>query len=185
LLLARSGWLDFNGEGLMRPEGDTFQMTIDTTAQLEPLAKGLADQYRSLGIEVSIRVWEPEVIQSLMQTGARDTYLGDLGDPAFDPVGHFDLKWHGSIQEEAYGSANYSGYNNAQVNSLIRAAEITADPVERYELYNEAQYILYRDAPAVFLLLPQSIEAASTALVNWGPAADGSINLHDVCIRSE
>jgi peptide/nickel transport system substrate-binding protein len=184
-LFARSGWIDLSGQGLQRPEGDIFQMTIDTTLELEPLAKALADQYRAIGIRVSVRTWEPDVIQELMQKGERDAFLGDWGDPTFDPIGHFELKWHGKVEGERYGSANFSGYNNTRVNDLIRNAEITLDPTERYALYNEAQHIIYQEAPAVFLLLPQSIEAATVDLENWAPAADGSIDLHDVCISSQ
>jgi peptide/nickel transport system substrate-binding protein len=184
LLLARSGWIDLNGEGIQRPEGESFEFTIDTITELEPLARALADQYREIGIRASVRTWEPAVIQELMQTGVRDAFLGDWGDPTFDPIGHFDLKWHGRVEGEQYGAANFSGYNNPRVNELIRNAEITLDLNKRYELYNEAQHILYEDAPAVFLLLPQSTEAATIELINWEPAADGSIDLDDVCITS-
>lgn len=184
LLLARSGWIDINGEGLQRPEGDIFELTIDTTAELQPLAQAVADQYRALGIRVSIRIWDSEVIEPLVSAGERQAFLGDWGDPTFDPIGHFDLKWHGRLPGEQYGSANFSGYNDERVNDLILAAEVSADPKERYEFYNEAQHIIYRDAPAVFLLLPQSVEAATAGLLNWAPAADGSINLHDVCLPS-
>ena len=60
--------------------------------------------------------------------------------------------------------------------------QVTADPVERQRIYDEAQEIVYEEAPAVFLLLPEEIEAASARLKDWMPSADSRINLHDVCV---
>jgi ABC-type transport system substrate-binding protein len=67
------------------------------------------------------------------------------------------------------------------VNELISMGEITADQADRQKIYDEAQQIIYEEAPAVFLILPETIEAASIRIENWEPASDGRINLHDVC----
>jgi peptide/nickel transport system substrate-binding protein len=48
-------------------------------------------------------------------------------------------------------------------------------------VYAQVQRILYHDAPAVFLVVPEEVEAASTRIQNWEPASDSRINLHDVC----
>jgi ABC-type transport system substrate-binding protein len=109
-------------------------------------------------------------------------YLDGWGDSAFDPAGHFEAKWHRATEGQHYGRGNFSGYDNERVNELIRAGERTADPAERQRIYDEAQEIIYREAPAVFLVLPEEIEAASMRLQNWEPASDGRINLHDVCV---
>jgi peptide/nickel transport system substrate-binding protein len=112
-------------------------------------------------------------------------FLEGWGDSAFDPVGHFEAKWHTYIEDQPYGRGNYSGYSDERVDSLIRMGETTSWTVERERIYNEAQMILYVDAPAVFLILPEEIGAASTRIENWELASDGRINLHDVCIIPE
>ncbi|HEY5572088.1 MAG TPA: hypothetical protein VIK64_03645, partial [Anaerolineales bacterium] len=81
-----------------------------------------------------------------------------------------------------YGRANFSGYNNERVNELTLLGETTADEAARQEIYDEAQQIVYDEAPAVFLILPDEAEAASERVQNWEPAADSRINLHDVCL---
>ena len=86
------------------------------------------------------------------------------------------------IKDPPYGRGNFSGYNNERVNELIRLGEVTADPIERQRIYDQAQQIIYKEAPAVFLILPEEIEAASVRLQNWEPASDSRINLHDVCL---
>jgi hypothetical protein len=51
--------------------------------------------------------------------------LDDWGDSAFDPVGHFEAKWHGFIEGQLYGRGNFSGYNNERVNGLNGMGEVT------------------------------------------------------------
>ncbi|MFB0537668.1 MAG: ABC transporter substrate-binding protein, partial [Anaerolineae bacterium] len=123
-----------------------------------------------------------QVIRPRLLTGERMAYLDGWGDSAFDPVGHFEAKWHGYVEGQPYGRGNYSGYDNERVNELIRMGEVTADPAKRQMIYDEAQEIIYEEAPAVFLILPEQIEAASVRIQNWEPASDSRINLHDVCV---
>jgi len=119
----------------------------------------------------------------LLMAGERTAYLDDWGDSAFDPVGHMEAKWHGVVADSPYGRGNRSGYNNERVNELIQAGEIETDEAKRHELYNEAQALIYDEAPAVFLLLPEEVEASSGRVQNWEPASDSRFNLHDVCLQ--
>jgi peptide/nickel transport system substrate-binding protein len=68
------------------------------------------------------------------------------------------------------------------VDELIQQGETTADAAERQVLYDEAQELVYEEAPAIFLILPEEAEAAREDIQNWGPASDSRVNLHDVCI---
>ncbi len=170
--------------GILRDsQGIPFQFNLDTLPDWYPLAAEISAQLRTIGILADIRLWEPEDIRPEHNLGNRDAYLDDWGDSAFDPVGHFDAKWHGYSEEGIYGRANFSGFNDPRVNALIRTGEITAEESERREIYYEAQEIIYKKAPAIFLVLPEIVEAASVKVMNWKPASDGSIMLHDVCIQ--
>jgi peptide/nickel transport system substrate-binding protein len=181
-LLADAGWTDSDGDGTLDKDGQPFSFTIDTVEQWRPLAEAVADQYRAIGIDASVRFWEYSVVKPLLQAGERQAYLDDWGDSAFDPVGHFEAKWHGYVEGETYGRGNFSGYNNERVNELIKQGEITADTAERQAIYDEAQQIVYDEAPAAFLILPEEAEGARADIQNWTPASDSRINLHDVCI---
>ena len=184
-LLAGAGWMDSDGDGVLDKRGEPFVFTIDTLEAWRGLAEAVAEQFREIGIEANVRFWEYRVIRSRLLTGDRLAYLDGWGDSAFDPVGHFEAKWHETVDGQPYGRGNFSGYDNERVNELIRMGENTIDPAERQMIYDEAQEIIYRDAPAVFLILPEEIEAASTRVQNWAPASDGRINLHDVCLKRE
>lgn len=181
-LLSQAGWEDSDGDGILDKDGQPFSFTIDTLEAWRPLAEAVADMYRAIGIDASVRFWEYSVLKPQLQAGERMAYLDDWGDSAFDPVGHFEAKWHAFVADTPYGRGNFSGYNNARVNELIVMGETTGDAVARQGIYDEAQQIVYDEAPAVFLILPEEVEAATATISNWVPASDSRENMHDVCI---
>ena len=181
-LLSEAGWTDSNDDGMLDKGGQTLAFTIDTLESLRPLAEAVAAMFREIGVDASVRFWEYSVVKEQLLAGERDAYLDDWGDSAFDPVGHFEAKWHGFEEGSPYGRGNFSGYSNERVNELIKLGETTPDAAERQAIYDEAQLIVYEEAPAVFLILPEEAEAASERVENWEPASDSRINLHDVCL---
>jgi peptide/nickel transport system substrate-binding protein len=181
-LLAEAGWEDSDGDGILDKDGQPFAFTIDTLEEFRSLSEALANLYQLIGIDANVRFWEYSVIRPQLLVGERQAYLDDWGDSAFDPVGHFEAKWHGYVDGSPYGRGNFSTYNNPTVNDLIQKGEVVIDPAERQRIYDEAQQIIYDEVPAVFLILPEEVEAASIKVTNWEPASDSRINLHDVCI---
>ncbi len=182
-LLIEAGWIDSEIDGILDKDGQPLAFTLDTLEIWQPLGEALAEQFREIGVQATVRIWERSVVRPYLLTGERAAYLDGWGDSAFDPVGHFEAKWHGYVEGQSYGRGNYAGYDNARVNELIQMGELTADPDERQRIYDEAQQIIYDEAPAVFLILPEEIGAASVRVQNWEPASDSRINLHDVCVE--
>lgn len=182
-LLAAAGWKDSNGDGMLDKNGANFSFTIDTEESFRSITEAVAGQLRAIGIDASVRIWEYSVVKPLLQAGERQSFLDNWGDSAFDPVGHMEAKWHSYVTGTTYGRGNFSGYANAQVDELIKKGETTVDVDARHVIYNEAQQLIYNDAPAIFLVLPEVVEAASARVQNWTPASDGRINLHDVCLE--
>ena len=181
-LLAEAGWADTDGDGILDKDGQPFAFTLDTIEDWRPLAEAVASLYRELGIDASVRFWEYSVLKPQLLACERQAFMDDWGDSAFDPVGHFEAKWHTFVEGEPYGRGNFMCYSNDRVDELIKQGETTADTDERAVLYDEAQAIVYEEAPAVFLILPEEAEAASERVQNWEPASDSRVNLHDVCL---
>jgi len=181
-LLNEAGWSDSDNDGILDKDGQPFAMSIDTLEEFRNLAEAVADMFRAIGIDANVRFWEYSVIRPQLLAGERMSYLDDWGDSAFDPVGHFEAKWHGFTADTPYGRGNFSGYSNERVNELTKLGETTADQAERQTIYDEAQQIVYDEAPAVFLIVPEEVEAASALISNWSPASDSRQNMHDVCI---
>ena len=184
-LLAEAGWTDTNDDGIVDKNGQALSFTIDTLEEHRNLAEGVANLLNDAGIDASVRFWEFSVIKPMLIGGERQAYLDDWGDSAFDPVGHFEAKWHGYVEGASYGRGNFSGFNNELVNELIKLGETTVDTAERQSIYDEAQQIIYDEAPAVFLILPEEIQASLMTVLNWEPASDGRLNMHDVCLSDK
>lgn len=182
-LLAEAGIEDSDGDGRLEWNGEPWAFVVDSLDEHRALAEAVVAQLQEAGIDASLRLWEYSVVQPLLLGGERTAYLDDWGDSAFDPVGHMEAKWHGVVEGSPYGRGNFSGYNNERVNELIQAGETETDEAARHEIYNEAQGILYDEAPAIFLILPEEVEASSARVQNWEPASDSRINLHRVCVE--
>jgi len=180
-LLAEAGWTDADGDGFLDKGGEKFAFVIDVRPTSQPRAEAVGGQLQELGIDATVRVWgDYSVLKPLMLDGERTAYVGDWGDSAFDPVGHFEAKWHSMVEGAANGRGNFSTYSNPRVDELIEAGEVEPDVEKRHEIYNEAQQIVYAEAPAVFLFLPDTIEASTSNVQNWTVSADGRLNVHDV-----
>jgi peptide/nickel transport system substrate-binding protein len=168
---------------MLMKDGKPFAFVIDTIDSMRPLSEAVATLLRDIGIDASVRVWEVNVVRPKLLAGERQAYVGDWGDSAFDPVGHFEAKWPTYMAGATHGRANYSGYSNARVDKLIKDGETENDVAKRKAIYYEAQKLIYDEAPAIFLVLPEAIEAAAARVTNWTPASDSRENLHDVCLK--
>jgi peptide/nickel transport system substrate-binding protein len=162
-------------------QGLTF--VIDVAAAYKELAEAIAGQLRdNLGLDVGVRVWDWAVLRPLLLAGERQAHVNSWGDSAFDPVGYLEAKAYTYTEGSTYGRGNYGLYSNARVDELIKLGEIETDVAKRHQIYNEAQKIIWEEAPMVFLFVPQEIEGASARVQNWSPSPDSRINLHDVWV---
>jgi peptide/nickel transport system substrate-binding protein len=182
MLLRDAGWAP-GADGTLTKDDRPLAFVIDAMDSTRALADALAAMYRDVGILASVHIWEYAEIVPKLLAGERQAYVGDWGDAAFDPVGHMEAKWSTYREGSPQGRANYSNYSNLRVDSLISYGEVEADEGRRHAIYDEAQRLINDEAPAVFLVLPEAIEAASAKVRNWRPAADGRVNLHDVCLQ--
>jgi peptide/nickel transport system substrate-binding protein len=180
-LLSEAGWADTDYDGILDKEGRPFSFVIDTLHEWLPLARAVAGQLQAIGIQASVRTWEKSIIEPQLLAGERLAYLDDWGASPGTPAGYLDAKWHSHNVEGPFGSGNYSGYSNPKVDELMRLGRSADELAVGRALYAQVQRILYQDAPAAFLVVPEEIEAASTDIRNWEPASDSRINLHDVC----
>jgi peptide/nickel transport system substrate-binding protein len=165
------------------PRGISF--VIDAYGPYIETALAVAVQLQKLGMNVSVRTWEYNTVKPLLLNCERQAFLRDWGDSAFDPVGYVEAKWQTFSEGTPAGRGNFSCYSNTRVDELIEAGASESDPEKRRAIYYEMQRLIHEDAPAVFLYVPQEIEAASARVHNWEPSPDGRINLHDVWLSEK
>jgi peptide/nickel transport system substrate-binding protein len=166
-------------------EPQDIAFVIDAYGSYVEVAEAVASHLRALGMEVTVRAGEYSALRPLLLNCEQHAFLRDWGDSAFDPVGYVEAKWQTRTAGTAAGRANYACYSNPHVDALILMGASEPETERRREIYGEMQRLIYEDAPAVFLYVPQEIEAASSRVRNWEPSPDGRINLHDVWLSDE
>jgi peptide/nickel transport system substrate-binding protein len=72
--------------------------------------------------------------------------------------------WHSDSDKK--GGYNFVGYKNVEVDRLIKKAEKTLDRDEFFRLYNKIFTIIVKDAPYIFLYIPNSITAVNKSIKN-------------------
>jgi peptide/nickel transport system substrate-binding protein len=179
-LLEEAGWVDTDEDGLLDKDDEAFAFVIDAATGTKEQAEAIAGQLREVGLDASVRVWDYGVLKPLLLEGERSAYIGSWGNASHDPVGCMEAKFRTGVEGTGKGRGNFSQYSNARVDELIDAGETESDVATRHEIYDEAQQIIYDEAPAVFLYLPQETEACRVTVQNWAPIPDSRENMHDV-----
>ncbi len=153
--------------------GSGFRLTIDTIAAFRDIAEVAAQQFRDVGVEANVRVWEAAALRDAALKGERQMVLWDWGNSFRHPVDLLDAVL------KTKGRGNYANYANAEVDRLLDEGAKAADPKVAAEAYARAQRIIWADAPWIFGWVPNEIEAARKEVQNWRPGPDGRELLTD------
>jgi peptide/nickel transport system substrate-binding protein len=166
-------------------EPNEITLAIDAYGPYVETGNAVVEQLQAFGIQASLVEGDYETLRPQLLNCERQAFLRDWGDSAFDPVGYVEAKWQTRTEGLPAGRANFACYSNPVVDRLIEAGATEADTTRRAEVYSELQTIIRDEAPAIFLYVPQEIEAASMRVRNWQPSPDSRINLHDVWLREQ
>ncbi len=175
--LAEYGYDPAKAKRLLAEAGhpNGIDITLDTIGANKDLAEVLAAMLSESGIRAKVQVWEGAVLTPLWQDAnkkERDAFLTSWGSAALEPTGIFVP----TLQTRERG--NSAGYSNPAVDKLLDTAGNEGDDAKRSALYQEAQAIVNKDVPWVFLWVPQDIYGVSNAVKDWEPHASGMIYLH-------
>ncbi len=158
-------------------QAKSLTFTLDAPPYRHLEADAIAEQLEKFGIHVDVQVWERTNLRSEIKKGNRSAYLTDWGSAFFDP---FDLA---QPKITTGGRGNFSFYSNPRVDDLLQLGSTSADPSARKKAYHEIQDIIYKEVPWVFGYALPNIEAAANDVINFKPAMDNRVNLHDVSLK--
>lgn len=156
------------------------EVTIDVDNAFKEQAEAVAASMAPAGFKVGVRLWERTALSDMWKDPEkhdRQMQFRSWGDGALDPVGIFVPV----LKSKDRG--NFSGYSNAEVDALLTAADTEMDVAKRSKMYEDAQAIIYKDAPLIYLWLPQDVYGASKRLQGWKPSPRGIIKLHDAFVQ--
>lgn len=156
-------------------EGEIVSFTVATNtsnAKRSATATLVQEDLRRLGLDVNFAGLDfGDLVQRLTKTFDYDVILLELGGFDFDPNSIANV-W--TIQGASHFfrlGAEEPGFEwEVELDRLTRAQARETDPEKRLELVVEAQRILAREVPFVFLVAPNVLVGAARGLENFEPA---------------
>lgn len=159
--------------------GVRFSLNLD----YQPFHEGFKNQaefirqsLKKVGIEVNVRNQDLAGFIKRVYTD----YDYDLNTgrwvPMMDPqIGGLRHYWSQNI---AQGTpwANASNYRNAEMDKVIEALQVEADPAKRAEQFHQFQRIAQRDLPVIPLFEQQNFSVYSSRLKGVSTAPDGALS---------
>lgn len=154
-LLEAAGWNRVGADGIrMNAAGQRFSVQLISASgdqTRENMLSIIRNQWREVGIEMKIELFETSVYFGKLDNGEFEIYQWgwNLG---LDPDNF--IFWHSSSGFDANGilqGFNDVGYSNKRVDALIEKARGTFDQEVRRQCYWEIQEILNKEVPYVFL----------------------------------
>lgn len=171
-LLAKAGWKDTDGDGILDKDGKPFQFTVVTNQgndQRIKTAEIMQQGFKKVGVDMKIRVqeWATFIENTIHKRNFDAVMLGWSLPVEPDP---YDV-WHSS--KTGPREFNFVGYQNPRVDELITKARQTFDQEERQKYLWEFQEILHEDQPYLFLFSPYSLVAIHRRVKGIEPAPAG------------
>jgi peptide/nickel transport system substrate-binding protein len=160
---------------------DGFDVKLDVTRPLFALAESIGVQLAEVDIRAQTVVGDrAEITQKWLGAGAKGRmWLRSWGNASLQPPGIF------TPTHRTGGRGNFASYANSRLDALLDAAAAELDQGRRAALYREAEAIANRDLPYVYLWVPQEVYGVSKRVRGFAAAADGRLNLQDVCLDAE
>lgn len=162
-LLAKHGWRDSDGDGVLDKDGKPFAFELVTNSGNQQRADAtvmIQEQLRRIGVEVEPQVLEINAMSEQLDDGSFDAALFGYGMDT-------SLDLHSVFHSRSVGEGNnIARYRNPEVDRLIeevrRVPQIEQARPQLYKL----QEVLHRDQPFTYLWESQRLHGASRRLQN-------------------
>lgn len=157
-----------------------IDVTLDADGPQKETAEAIAALLTQAGIRTTVAVGEGSQVRAKWAPTSKkegDMWITSWGNGSLDPTDIFEP----TLQTGQRGNSAF--YSNAEVDKLLAEGGRETDTAKRAALYQQAQTIINRDAPWIFLWLPQDLYGVSARLTGWSPAASGWLNLRDACVQ--
>ncbi len=165
-LLAKAGWSDSDGDGVLDRDGEAFRFTVLVNAE-NALRKDIVvmfqEQLKRIGVDMQIQVLGFSALLPLLQSHDFDALIFGLSlDTSLDTSYFF----HTRGSEDGY---NWGLYSDPEVDRLIEEIAGLLDQAEAKPLFDELQEILHRDLPMTFLYEAPRLSGVRDELQDYRP----------------
>jgi peptide/nickel transport system substrate-binding protein len=160
---------------------DGIDVTLDAEGALKDTAEAIASLLTKAGIRTKVVVGESSQLVARYRTKGEpidgQMWLTSWGNGSLDPADIF-VPTHRTADR-----GNASGYANKELDALLDAANTELDQAKRAGLYHQAEAMVNRDLPMVYLWVAKELYGVSDKVTGWQPSADSRVNLHDACVN--
>lgn len=167
-LLARHGWRDSDGDGVLERGGRPFRFEILTAAG-HPLRQDVLvmvqDQLARLGVGAGQRAIE---LNTLFGRERNHDFEASLTSMAVGTDLDLSFFLHSSAIDGGY---NLSSYSSLEVDHLLDTLRARQDPVAAKPLYDRLQTLIYDDVPVTPLFEPWHLVPVRVELLGVSPNA--------------
>jgi peptide/nickel transport system substrate-binding protein len=168
-ILAEQGWRDSDGDGILDRNGRRFRFELivpSTSNDRQRSAVIVQEQFRRIGVEMTITPLDPPTWLDRAESGRVDAYYGArTQDPSPASV---EEAW----SSRGIGGANWGRYANREIDRLIREALESFDTGAARALWHEAIAQMNEDAPAIWMYSPITAAGVHRRLDNVSLRAD-------------
>jgi len=146
-----------------------------TQAAVNRSAPVIVEQLAKVGIKVNLRVMTWAELSDRISKRKSPFFFVGWGCSSGDASDFLDACLH-TPDEKNYGSANWTGYSNREMDRLIEQIGSTLDNRQRLALMQRAMSLALEDYPMVPIYARSRVYAHGQDLV-YIPRLDGSLNL--------
>lgn len=157
--LAKAGWADNNGDGVLERGGVPFRFTLSVTAGNDTrrrLAGLVQANLREVGVDTQLEFVEPSALTMRLQSGQFDAALS-----GWTTSPHLDASAWGRDNP-----LNFTSYQDPRLDALIERGRAETDPARAQATWREFQSMVYANQPWTFLFWSDEIVAVSRRFEN-------------------
>lgn len=158
---------------LLEEAGAETPVAVEITVTNSPIhvrtAEILQAQANAAGFDVTINQIDATSLITVLRERSFDLCMSPWSgrtDPDGNMFNYFTID----------GPNNFAGWENAEVDDLLRQARAETDTAARADLYHRAQDIIDEEAPMLFVAFPETLQASTEAL-DWTQWPDGALRL--------
>lgn len=167
MLLAQAGY----------PTGFKVDLEMSQTAALRS-GPHIASQLGRLGIIARVKSLPWEQMNGRLEQGISPFYLVGWSNSSGDASDLLEGCLH-TREKGRFGTANYGGYSNPELDRLIEQCQSTIDGRERTGLLHRTMMLVHEDMPLIPLYIRNRTYGSSSS-VSFEPRQDGRIKLFEI-----
>ena len=140
-LLDAAGWLDTDGDGIRKRQGQEFRFNVIVPSGWEQMAVFVQHNFRRIGVRMDIQMMNGSALRARLYDAG-----GDLSAVLFR-FGSYP-----EMLQEYLGPSSIIGYHNPELYPLIDQVAGAVDPDDVDRIYRQIAEILIEDQPVTFLM---------------------------------